>query len=1047
MNIKEIRKIVTLTCLLIVALANRAQAQVTAFSYQGQLNISNAPANGVFDIQFAVFDKPTSGNAIAGPVTNLAVGVTNGIFFTQLDFGAGAFTGPERWLQIGVRSNGSSEAFSILTPLQAVLAVPYAVMADNASNLLGTVAASQVTGTISGSQLPSGLVSNSSTGLTLSGTFSGNGAGLTNLAAANLSGSIPSASLTSVPAGSLTGTISSSQLPTGVVINGQSGVSLSGTFTGTGSGLTGISASQLSGTLSLSQLPSSILLNNALGVNLSGTFSGFFSGNGSGLNSLNAGTLQGTIPPSSIGAVPASSLTGTIPSTALLGAYPNAVQLPNLANVISGNGGGLTNLSSTSLVGLIPLVNLPPNIFTILTNTLATVTNLTVVGTTAVGDLLVTNSAEFTNASLVLTNTDGQKVVISDGNIILSGVLSGNATGLTNAAGHALVDSTVTNGVGLALLNAGTTLTNFGLGIGLNDTNFAQGIGTTLTNFALGIGANDTNFTKSAGITISNYAQAGSAVLSNYVAAGGTIPKGSLVSNVFLVGPSTNQGPLWVTNGNLTVTNGSVVLTNAGGTGVALNSGNTGNVTFTGTATGNGAGLANVNAATVEGLATNSLWLTGGNSGTSAGANFLGTSDNQALVLKVNGQPALLLTPDGTGHSSPAVVGNSGANSVDSSSYGSFIGDGTANSVLANAFASSIVGGEGNTIQASAYESFIGGGLANVIQSQSSNSFIGSGNLNLIQTSAGFSTIDGGYQNQVQQGAGYSTIGGGYINSVTANAGYSVVGGGQGNMVESPNSVISGGNGNTIGQNATLSAITGGDANTVTTSSDHASIGGGKNNSVTGPNGTVAGGSNNVATTSAFAAGTAAQAINKGAFVWADSSGTGIQSAAADSVTFLANGGYRLYSSASAGVTLAPGATAWGVLSDRNMKKNIAPLDPLSVLKKLAEVPVNQWNYKWETDDSVRHIGPMAQDFKKAFYPGRDDKTITTLEFDGVELAAIKGLNTKVEEQDASLKAQISEQEQQLKSQAAELKEKDAQIDSLKTRLERIEKLIGADNN
>jgi uncharacterized coiled-coil protein SlyX len=45
----------------------------------------------------------------------------------------------------------------------------------------------------------------------------------------------------------------------------------------------------------------------------------------------------------------------------------------------------------------------------------------------------------------------------------------------------------------------------------------------------------------------------------------------------------------------------------------------------------------------------------------------------------------------------------------------------------------------------------------------------------------------------------------------------------------------------------------------------------------------------------------------------------------------------------------------------------------------------------------------MAQDFKKAFYPGRDDRGISTLEFDGVELAAIQGLNQKLNEKDAQI--------------------------------------------
>ena len=82
------------------------------------------------------------------------------------------------------------------------------------------------------------------------------------------------------------------------------------------------------------------------------------------------------------------------------------------------------------------------------------------------------------------------------------------------------------------------------------------------------------------------------------------------------------------------------------------------------------------------------------------------------------------------------------------------------------------------------------------------------------------------------------------------------------------------------------------------------------------------------------------------------------------------------------------------------------------MLEKLARVPITRWNYKWEDDNDVPHLGPMAQDFKAAFYPGRDDKSITTLEFDGVALAAIQGLNQKVEEQraeNAELKQELTE--------------------------------------
>ncbi len=92
-------------------------------------------------------------------------------------------------------------------------------------------------------------------------------------------------------------------------------------------------------------------------------------------------------------------------------------------------------------------------------------------------------------------------------------------------------------------------------------------------------------------------------------------------------------------------------------------------------------------------------------------------------------------------------------------------------------------------------------------------------------------------------------------------------------------------------------------------------------------------------------------------------------------------------------------------------------MDTEAVLDRLASVPVEQWRYKWEPAGSTPNIGPMAQDFISAFYPGRDDRSITTLEFDGVELAAIQGLNRK-------------------------LNEKDAEIQELEARLDRLEQLV-----
>src|SRR5438445_1324079 len=74
-------------------------AQTTAFTYQGKLNSGANPANGNYDLRFTIYDTNNPPDTvIAGPITNSATSVSNGLFTVTLDFGAGVFTGPDRWL-------------------------------------------------------------------------------------------------------------------------------------------------------------------------------------------------------------------------------------------------------------------------------------------------------------------------------------------------------------------------------------------------------------------------------------------------------------------------------------------------------------------------------------------------------------------------------------------------------------------------------------------------------------------------------------------------------------------------------------------------------------------------------------------------------------------------------------------------------------------------------------------------------------------------------------------------------------------------------------
>jgi hypothetical protein len=90
------------------------------------------------------------------------------------------------------------------------------------------------------------------------------------------------------------------------------------------------------------------------------------------------------------------------------------------------------------------------------------------------------------------------------------------------------------------------------------------------------------------------------------------------------------------------------------------------------------------------------------------------------------------------------------------------------------------------------------------------------------------------------------------------------------------------------------------------------------------------------------------------------------------------------------GARLTAGGT-WTNSSDRNVKDNISPVDNDDILEKLSAMPVTTWHYQNEAD-TVRHIGPMAQDFKTAFGLGDSDKSIATVDADGVNMAAIQAL-------------------------------------------------------
>ena len=117
---KPSKPLFALFCLLLIASQSSAQ-QTTAFTYQGQLRDGGTNANGSYSMTFKLYDAVNGGIQIGSDITTSPT-LANGLFSVNLDFGAGAFNGGGRWLDITVGED-------TLTPRVRVLPAPYALYA------------------------------------------------------------------------------------------------------------------------------------------------------------------------------------------------------------------------------------------------------------------------------------------------------------------------------------------------------------------------------------------------------------------------------------------------------------------------------------------------------------------------------------------------------------------------------------------------------------------------------------------------------------------------------------------------------------------------------------------------------------------------------------------------------------------------------------------------------------------------------------------------------------------------------------------------------
>jgi hypothetical protein len=172
-------KILLLLLILLAFIAAKtAFAQGTAFTYQGRLDSGGASANGSYDLRFVMYDNSVGGNQQGSILTNTATAVSNGLFTVTLDFG-NQFPGANRFLEIAVRTNGNG-GFTTLSPRQPLTPAPYAITAGGV-----------VSGGLSAGTYGNAVTFNNSAD-SFSGSFTGNGANVTNVNAATLGGLAPS---------------------------------------------------------------------------------------------------------------------------------------------------------------------------------------------------------------------------------------------------------------------------------------------------------------------------------------------------------------------------------------------------------------------------------------------------------------------------------------------------------------------------------------------------------------------------------------------------------------------------------------------------------------------------------------------------------------------------------------------------------------------------------------------------------------------------------------------------------------------------------------
>ena len=856
---KNISLFLVSSCLLL-ATAFRVAAQGAAFTYQGRLNDGASPTTGIYDLRFAIYDAVAGGNGVGRVLTNAATAVSNGLFTVTLDHGLGVFTGGERWLEVGVRTNGSVGGFTPLTPRQPITATPYAILSASSGSVSNGLLQNPIfLGTTGNTPLE--LFAGSQRALRLEPNTNG---------APNVIGGSP---VNHVDAGVVAATIGgggavnyfgvaySNRVASEFGTIGGGGANLiepNSTSTVIGGGFGnkiesgGFGSAIVGGFNHVIQSNASISFigggyGNTNGGSSAGIGSGFFNSIGvnSGSSFIGGGYLN-AIQPNSESSVIAGGLENTVEPnagrSAIGGGWLNRVHQGADESVIAGgNAGKIYNGARESFVG---------GGFNnrILTNALGSfigagfgnsIGNSSSLGTIAGGENnSISNNAPYATIGGGLQNVAAFRTATVGGGFqnFASGnfnIPNGDSATVGGGYQNAAMGNNATVAGGYANLARGdntaigggwmhTNLTGFGV-IGGGQQHLLE----PFARFSVIAGGDNNTIQSNSMHAVISGGQFNS-IGTNAIYA--TIPGG--VSNLAAGAYSFAAG-----RRAKAMHRGTFVWADSQEPNYVSSSSNQFLIRASG---GVGIGVSNPAAALhVAGIVKASSF-----EGSDAPLMF-STTNNQPLEFKANGLRALrleyagdsVIDPDAIPDGAPNLIGGAPNNSVRPGVVGTTIAGGGAINFFGNPYPNvveadfgAIGGGAGNTIVSNSALSVIAGGFRNQIAgTNASSATIGGGQANVIRSEAPGATIAGGAGNEVGVGAELATIAGGNLNRALGS--YSVIGGGFLNTNRALEGTIAGGGFNGI-ENAFAAAIGGGTFNIIDTNAQWSVIAGGNGNQI-----------------------------------------------------------------------------------------------------------------------------------------------------------------------------------------------------------------------